>query len=62
MINTNLESRKHGRLFAVVRIAGAQRKITAEDIIVVDRVFPPSVGDRLRLEKVRTFSYSYSVK
>ncbi|XP_029646173.1 39S ribosomal protein L21, mitochondrial [Octopus sinensis] len=41
-----------GRLFAVVYIRGLQRKVTAEDMLIVTGSFPPNIGDRLRLEKV----------
>jgi large subunit ribosomal protein L21 len=41
-----------GRLFAVVYINGRQRKITTEDIIIVEGQFPPDIGDRIKLEKV----------
>ncbi|KAK7463218.1 hypothetical protein BaRGS_00038203 [Batillaria attramentaria] len=52
-VNESLDQKDHGRLFAVVRIAGVQRKVTAEDVIVIEGyTFPPTVGDRLRLEKV----------
>jgi ribosomal protein L21 len=40
------------RLFAVVSIGGSQYKITTEDIILVRNQFYPTVGDRIRLEKV----------
>jgi hypothetical protein len=52
MVNTSLERGDHGRLFAVVSIAGLQRKVTVEDVLVIETEFPPTVGDRLRLEKV----------
>ena len=41
-----------GRLFAVVHINMEQRKITTEDILVINGFFPPQIGDRIRLEKV----------
>lgn len=52
-MNEKIGSDDLGRLFAVVQICGKQRKITSEDIIVVEGYFPPTVGDRIRLEKVR---------
>lgn len=41
-----------GRLFAVVHIGGRQRKVTTEDIVIVNGFFPPQIGDKIRLEKV----------
>ena len=41
-----------GRLFAVVYVNKEQRKITTEDILVINGFFPPQIGDRIRLEKV----------
>ncbi|KAK7107290.1 large ribosomal subunit protein bL21m-like [Littorina saxatilis] len=52
MVNTSMEKKEHGRLFAVVSVNGVQRKLTTEDVLVVVGDFPPSVGDRIRLEKV----------
>jgi large subunit ribosomal protein L21 len=39
-------------LFAIVWLAGTQYKITTEDVILVRDVFYPTVGDKIRLEKV----------
>lgn len=50
MVNTSLEQGQ--RLFAVVSVSGVQRKVTVEDVLVIETEFPPTVGDRLRLEKV----------
>lgn len=41
-----------GRLFAVVHIDGKQRKVTTEDLVVINGFFPPQIGDKIRLEKV----------
>lgn len=41
-----------GRVFAVVYINKEQRKVTAEDLLVINGFFPPQIGDRIRLEKV----------
>jgi len=41
-----------GRLFAVVHAAGKQRKVTVEDIIVLDKHLDADIGDRIRLNKV----------
>jgi len=48
-----LQSTDLGRLFAVVQVAGKQRKVTTEDIIVVESDFFPTIGDKIRLEKVK---------
>ncbi|XP_076466548.1 large ribosomal subunit protein bL21m-like [Babylonia areolata] len=52
MVNTSLARGEEGRLFAVVSIKNQQRKVTVEDVLVVDTEFAPTVGDRIRLEKV----------
>ncbi|XP_060077801.1 large ribosomal subunit protein bL21m-like isoform X1 [Ylistrum balloti] len=52
LVNETLASEDLGRLFAVVQVAGKQRKVTTEDVIIVEAYFPPTVGDRIRLEKV----------
>ncbi|XP_045196449.2 39S ribosomal protein L21, mitochondrial-like [Mercenaria mercenaria] len=41
-----------GRLFAVVHLGGQQRKVTTEDVVIVNGFFPPQIGDKIRLEKV----------
>ena len=51
-MNTTLSSPDLGRLFAVVHIAGHQRKVTTEDVVTILGDFYPDVGDRIRLEKV----------
>lgn len=45
-------SKDTGRLFAVVHIDKQQRKITTEDLLVINGFFPPQIGDKIRLEKV----------
>ena len=45
-------SQDTGRLFAVVHIGGKQRKVTREDIIIVDKHLAADVGQRIRLNKV----------
>lgn len=40
------------RLFAVVMLAGSQFKVTTEDVIMVRNHFYPTIGERIRLEKV----------
>lgn len=52
MVNETVENGEQGRLFAVVSIAAVQRRVTVEDIIIVEAEFPPNIGDRIRLEKV----------
>lgn len=54
-INDQLISSDAGRLFAVVHVAGKQRKVTPEDIIVVDKHIDADIGERIRLNKVRDF-------
>lgn len=51
-VNKQIEEPKQSRLFAVVQVAGSQFKITTEDIIVVRNHFYPTIGDKIRLEKV----------
>ena len=51
-INTQLVSQDTGRLFAVVHVAGKQRKVTTEDIIVLDKHLEADIGQRIRLNKV----------
>ncbi len=43
---------RYSRLFAVVMIAGSQYKITVDDTIIIRNPFYPTIGDRIRLEKV----------
>ena len=51
-MNKTIQNPMHSRLFAVVMIGGSQFKITTEDIILVRNHFYPTIGDRIRLEKV----------
>jgi len=53
-INNQLTSNEAGRLFAVVHVAGKQRKVTTEDIIVLDKHIDADTGERIRLNKVIT--------
>ena len=41
-----------GRLFAVIQVSGKQRKITTDDIIVLDKHLTADVGEIIRLNKV----------
>ncbi|KAL8573479.1 hypothetical protein ACOMHN_047750 [Nucella lapillus] len=52
MVNSTVERGEQGRLFAVVSLNGTQRKITTEDVVAIEEEFAPTVGDRIRLEKV----------
>lgn len=51
-VNNQIVKGSHGRLFAVVYIHGHQHLVTQEDLLIVQGVFPPSIGDVIRLEKV----------
>uniref|UniRef100_A0A1Q3FB87 Large ribosomal subunit protein bL21m n=1 Tax=Culex tarsalis TaxID=7177 RepID=A0A1Q3FB87_CULTA len=51
-VNEQLATGSEGRLFAVVQLCGKQFKITSGDIIIVEGYWPPTNGDRIRLDKV----------
>ncbi|XP_069942675.1 large ribosomal subunit protein bL21m [Cherax quadricarinatus] len=51
-VNSQINEHKHGRLFAVVFIQGKQHLVTSEDLVVVQGLFPPNIGDAIRMEKV----------
>jgi len=51
-VNSQLMSQDTGRLFAVVHAAGKQRKVTVEDIVVLDKHIAADIGQRIRLNKV----------
>ncbi|XP_015124681.1 39S ribosomal protein L21, mitochondrial [Diachasma alloeum] len=51
-INNQLETGNTSRLFAVVQVAGKQFKVTENDLIIIQGYWPPSPGDKLKLEKV----------
>lgn len=51
-VNKQIHSEDLGRLFAVIHVAGFQRKVTVNDIIVVETSSYPTVGTKIRLEKV----------
>ncbi|XP_067613239.1 large ribosomal subunit protein bL21m [Eurosta solidaginis] len=51
-VNSQLAAQKEGRLFAVVHLCGKQFKITTGDIILVEGYWPPTIGDKIRLDKV----------
>ncbi|XP_058830926.1 large ribosomal subunit protein bL21m [Topomyia yanbarensis] len=50
--NKQIESGTEGRLFAIVQLCGKQFKITSGDIIIVEGYWPPTNGERIRLDKV----------
>ncbi|XP_067633223.1 DNA-directed RNA polymerase II subunit RPB2-like [Eurosta solidaginis] len=51
-VNSQLAAQKEGRFFAVVQLYGKQFKITTGDIILVEGYWPPTIGDKIRLDKV----------
>ena len=59
-VNTQLMTRDAGRLFAVVHIAGKQRKVTVEDIIIADKHLAADIGQRIRLNKVHYVHTAFS--
>lgn len=48
-----VKNNKQGRLFAVVHLAGKQRKVTEGDVLIVEGYWPPTIGDRISLDKAR---------
>lgn len=52
-VNKQIQQQNEGRLFAVVHLCGKQFKVTAGDIILVEGYWPPSTGDKIRLDKVK---------
>lgn len=59
--NKIVQDPRSSRLFAVVMIGGSQFKITTEDVIMVKNHFYPTIGDRIRLEKVLRYFLKYLV-
>jgi ribosomal protein L21 len=51
-VNNLAHDKYHHRLFAVIQIGTEQRKVTTEDIICKVDEFHPTIGDRIRFEKV----------
>ncbi|CRL00356.1 CLUMA_CG013628, isoform A [Clunio marinus] len=51
-INDKIKSDEVGRLFAVIQLLGKQFKVTAGDVILVEGLWEPTNGDKLRLDKV----------
>lgn len=52
LVNKKIEDPRQSRNFAVVMVGGSQFKVTTEDVIVVRNHFYPTIGDKIRLEKV----------
>ncbi|CAF1618752.1 unnamed protein product, partial [Didymodactylos carnosus] len=51
-VNTLAEDKYRNRLFAIIFMNGTQRKVTTEDIVPIHGTFHPTIGDRIRFEKV----------
>lgn len=51
-INNITTINKQGRLFALIHIAGKQRKVTEGDVLIIEGYWPPDVGDKISLDKV----------
>ncbi|CAG9865171.1 unnamed protein product [Phyllotreta striolata] len=51
-VNDLVANNAHGRLFAVVHLAGKQFKVTDGDVIIIEGYWPPDVGDKITLDKV----------
>lgn len=51
-INNIAANNKHGRLFALIQVAGKQRRVTDGDVIIVEGYWPPNVGDKISLDKI----------
>lgn len=50
------------RLFAVVHIAGKQFKVTDGDLLIIEGYWPPTIGDKISLDKVHmNFSKSIGI-
>ena len=51
-VNNLAQEKSRHRLFAVIQLGNEQRKVTTEDIICKVDEFHPTIGDRIRFEKV----------
>lgn len=51
-VNEKIENQTEGRLFAVVHLCGKQFKVTSGDVFIVEGYWPPSIGDKIKLDKV----------
>lgn len=47
-----MKEQNEGRLFAVIQVMGKQYKVTAGDILVFEGYWAPTIGDKIRMEKV----------
>lgn len=54
-VNELTGEKRSNRLFAVIQLGNEQRKVTTEDIICKIDEFHPTIGDRIRFEKVKHF-------
>lgn len=60
-VNTQVQDKSHGRLFAVVHINGHQFKITSEDLILLStNATFPDVGQKIFLDKVGSMLCVYT--
>ncbi len=59
-VNNQIAQQNEGRLFAVVHLCGKQFKITTGDIILVEGFWPPNIGDKIRLDKVRKLHFLFN--
>ena len=51
-VNEHIASGNAGRLFAVIYVHGKQFRVASNDILVLERWWPPTVGDEVVFEKV----------
>lgn len=51
-VNHQIQQQSHGRLFAIIHMAGKQTRVTDGDLIMVEGTHPTNVGDIIRVEKV----------
>lgn len=56
-VNNLLKEQAEGRLFAVIHVMGKQYKVTPGDIVIVEGYWPPTTGDKIRMEKVRNLAF-----
>ena len=62
-VNSQLKENSTGRLFAVILAAGKQRKITQEDVIILDNNdMKVEIGDKIVLNKVICFILNFGGK
>lgn len=59
-VNKKLAENTAGRLFAIVHLCGKQFKVTDGDIIIIEGYWAPTIGDRLKLEKVMLKASTWS--